>query len=75
MHELVDKRNREKSEFPGDFRVKIPLQWELIVMEAGKLTKINKLDLLQGQLCVFFITFTFILSYFSLTIVNNRYAW
>ena len=59
MHELVDKRNREKSEFPGDFRVKIPLQWELIVMEAGKSTKDEQVRLAARSTLCFFYYFYF----------------
>ena len=40
MQELVNKKNRERSIFmEHEFTGTMPLEWEFIVMEAGKLTK------------------------------------
>ena len=59
MHELVDKKNSERSEYlEEDFRGKIPLQWEFNVMEAGKLTKDEQVRLAARTTVCFFIIFT-----------------
>lgn len=67
MHELVDKKNRERSEFlEENFRGQIPLQWEFIVMEAGKLTKDEQVRLAARTTVCFFHIFYFYFLFFVL---------
>jgi hypothetical protein len=64
MHELVDKKNSERSDFIREgLWGKIPLEWEFSVMEAGKLTKDEQVRLAARTTVCFFLL---LLSFFVL---------
>jgi hypothetical protein len=61
MQELVDRKNSERSAFlEQEFRGKMPLEWEFVVMETGKLTKDEQVRLAaRTTVCFFFFVFYF----------------
>ena len=74
MQDLVDKKNAERNTFLElDFRGKEPLEWEFIVMEAGKLNKDEQVRLAaRTTVCLFFFFCFLLFLRTSLTHRNNR---
>jgi hypothetical protein len=73
MQKLVDRKNLERIAFlEQDFWRKTPLEWEFIVVEAGKLTKDKQVRLAaRTTVCLFSSSFSFP-SYFSHHRHSNR---
>lgn len=70
MHELVERKNRERRDFlEQDLPGRIPLEWEFGIMQAGKLTKDEQVRV-AARTTVCFFTFLFLRT--SLIICNNR---
>jgi hypothetical protein len=61
MQELVDRKNSERSaSLEQEPRGKLPLEWEFIIMKAGKLTKDEQVRLAaRTTVCFFFFAFYF----------------
>jgi hypothetical protein len=60
LHELVDRKNRERKALLEQDSPEKHLEWEFSVMEAGKLTKDEQVRAAaRTTVCCFFITFLF----------------